>query len=162
MIHSTLESYNVEVMQHSFCWIVTVKIPDENVAALFGILPLQLNSSSDQVSTNVSFSSTKLIDIYCLEFEEYQDRSDFLDGKLMNSIVRALGMKEEGERSSCAILRFILLFLQTGVPTYFQYYTCSYSNMKRMIQPLNRILWQVPMFADDLECNPGSLFDALQ
>jgi len=81
----------------------------------------------------------------------------------MKSIVKALDMnEEEEERSSRAILRFILLLQEAAVPTYFQYYTCSNSNLKRMIQPENRIMWQVPNFADDLECNPGSLFDALQ
>ena len=81
----------------------------------------------------------------------------------MKSIVKALDMnEEEEERSSRAILRFILLLQEAAVPTYFQHHTCSNSSLNRMIQPENRIMWQVSSFADDLERNPGSFFDALQ
>jgi len=122
---------------------------------------LQLNSSREQVRPFAIFLGSSYCLFNCTE-DAGLSLDDFLDGKLMKSIVRALGMNEkEEERSSRAILRFILL-LQEAVPTYFQHYTHANSSLNHMIQPQNHIMWQVSSFEDDLECNPGSLFDALQ
>ena len=150
-------------MEWSSHWIVKVRSLDDDVAKLFGI-PTTATELINQASTN-SFAlfsfSRNLISSTCTEISvDVGGRpcleDSVVDGKLMTSIARALGMKEE-QRTTLAIMRFILL-VHEAVPVYFQQYTCD--SLKSLTQP-SRTTWKVANFVDNVD-NPYSSNEWLQ
>jgi len=79
----------------------------------------------------------------------------FLDTKLMKSIMRALGMKEE-ERTMHALVRFILFCHEAGTPKYFHPRSCNYSPQQMQLTR-NVFQSEIPAFAQNLECKTSLL-----